>query len=68
MPIDSHKNLGLEDVSRGGPGTVAAGSSNSNSHNKNGGEISIDEMREVVSQLARVLPQLEAIAKTKGPK
>lgn len=60
MPIEAHKNLGLEGVGREIPGAVAVGSSNSNSHNAGaGGEPSRQEVQEIVSQLAALLPRLE---------
>jgi len=63
MPIEAHKNLGLEGVGREVPGSVAVGSSNSNSHNAGGGgEVTQQEMREIVGQLAALLPRLERAA------
>lgn len=63
MPIDEHKNLGLENVGRGTGGIVAAGSSNSNSHNAGGGELTRPELEQVLSQLSDLLPQLQRVAK-----
>lgn len=68
MPIDEHKNLGLEGVGEG-PGNLAAGSSNSNSHNGGGGgsEASLPEMQEVLGQLSDLLPRLKAATEKLRP-
>jgi len=63
VPIEEHKNLGLENVGRGGGGVGAAaavGSSNSNSHNAGGGELTTQEVKDVMSQLSQLLPRLQA--------
>lgn len=60
MPIESHKSLSAEELGTTEPGMVAVGSSNSNSHNAGGGELSRTEMQEVLSQLTRLLPQQES--------
>ncbi len=63
MPIEAHKNLGLEGVGREAPGAVAVGSSNSNSHNAGGGgEFSRQEVQEILGQLAALLPRMEQAA------
>lgn len=62
MAIQAHRNLSGEALGRSDPGLVAAGSSNSNSHNSGGGggsEISTEETRQILSQLADLLPRLE---------
>jgi hypothetical protein len=60
MPIEEHKNLGLEGVGQEIPGVVAAGSSNSNSHNAGGStDLTPEQVREIVSQLAAQLPSME---------
>jgi hypothetical protein len=64
MPIEEHKNVGLEDVRRGGAGNIAAGSSNSNSHNAGGGgELTRPELEQVMRQLSEVLPQIQELVK-----
>jgi hypothetical protein len=68
MPIEAHRNLSAEELGGINPGIRAAGSSNSNSHNAGGGgESSVEETRQIMSQLANLLPRLETIAAKAGP-
>ena len=60
MPIEEHRNLGLEGVGRGAGAAAAVGSSNSNSHNAGGGEVTTEEVNNVMSQLSDLLPRLQA--------
>jgi hypothetical protein len=66
MPIEEHKNLGLENVGPRGAGALAAGSSNSNSHNAGGGELTKPELEQVLSQLSDLLPQLQRVAEQRS--
>jgi hypothetical protein len=67
MPIDAHDNPGLEGVGPG-RGQVAVGSSNSNSHNAGGGgEVTQQEVRDALRQLADLLPRLQRAAEQTGP-
>jgi hypothetical protein len=62
MPIDAHDNPELRG-SVPGRGALAAGSSNSNSHNAGGGgEVQTPEMVEILNQLRTLLPQLQQVA------
>jgi len=61
MPIGEHENLGLEVGPRG---ALAAGSSNSNSHNAGGStELTKPELEQVISQLSDLLPQLQQVVR-----
>jgi hypothetical protein len=62
MPIEEHKNLGLENLGGRGVGAAAVGSSNSNSHNAGGSELNRQELEQVMSQLSELLPRLQAAA------
>ncbi len=61
MPIEEHKNLGLENVGPRGTAGLAVGSSNSNSHNAGGGELTKPELEQVMSQLSDLLPRLQRV-------
>ena len=70
MPIEEHKNIGLENIGPRGTAGLAVGSSNSNSHNAGGGgEVTRPELEQIMGQLSGLLPQLQrAVDQQSNPK